>query len=160
MWEVTLKQLRDAGACFEGYNKVVCMLSGRPLDASRESYMRFKHSAPISLIDIAEHSGLDDALWATQCLSGHDRDLRLYAVWCSRQVEHLMEDNRSIDALTVAEHFANGQATTDELSAARAAARAAAVAAARAAAVDAQKAMFIKMCRGEAPWQQQKGNEQ
>jgi hypothetical protein len=51
-----------------------------------------------------------------------DRELRLFAVWCARQVQHLMTDSRSIAALDVAERYANGQATDDELAAARAAA--------------------------------------
>ena len=54
-----------------------------------------------------------------------DRELRLFAVWCARQVQHLMTDQRSLDALDVAERHANGQATDEELSAARDAAWAA-----------------------------------
>ena len=63
-----------------------------------------------------------------------ERTLRLFAVWCARQVQHLMADPRSVAAVDVAERFANGEATADELTAARAAAEAAAWAAARAAA--------------------------
>ena len=62
-----------------------------------------------------------------------DRTLRLFAVWCARQVQHLMPDPRSVAAVDVAERFANGEATADELTAAEAAARAAAGAAADAA---------------------------
>lgn len=60
-----------------------------------------------------------------------DRTLRLFAVWSARQVQHLMTDPRSIAALDVAERFANGEATQNELSAAGAAAWAAARAAQR-----------------------------
>ena len=68
-----------------------------------------------------------------------DRELRLLVVWAARQVQHLMTDPRSISALDVAERFANGQATSDELSAASDAASAAASDAASAAAwADAQ----------------------
>ena len=63
-----------------------------------------------------------------------DRNLRLFAVWCARQVQHLMTDPRSVAAVDVAERFANGDATAEELKAARAAAWAAAGAAAWAAA--------------------------
>ena len=74
-----------------------------------------------------------------------DRDMRLFAVWCAREALKLLEnpDQRSIDACDVAERFANGEATSDELSAARdaawdaAAARTAAWDAAWAAAWDA-----------------------
>ena len=63
-----------------------------------------------------------------------DNQLRLFAVRCARRVQHLMTDPRSIAALDVAERYANGQATDDELSAARNAASAAAEDAAEAAA--------------------------
>jgi hypothetical protein len=77
---------------------------------------------------------LDDALWALRCVTGHDRAIRLYAVWCARQVQHLMTDSRSLRALDVAERHADGLTTNAELAAARAAAWAAAGDAARAAA--------------------------
>jgi hypothetical protein len=57
---------------------------------------------------------------------GIDREARLYAVWCARQVQHLMTDPRSLAALDVAERHANGEATNAELDAASAAAWAAA----------------------------------
>jgi len=66
-----------------------------------------------------------------------DRELRLFAVWSARQVQHLMTDSRSLAALDVAERHANGEATDEELDAAWDAAGAAAWAAARAAARDA-----------------------
>lgn len=62
-----------------------------------------------------------------------DRELRLFAVWSARQVQHLMTDPRSVAALDVAERHANGEATDDELQAARDAARAAELEAERAA---------------------------
>ena len=62
-----------------------------------------------------------------------DRELRLFAVFCARQVEHLLTDQRSKDGIAIAERFANGEATTADLDAARAAARVAANAASDAA---------------------------
>jgi hypothetical protein len=58
-----------------------------------------------------------------------DRELRMFAVWCARQVQHLMTDAQSVAALDVAERHANGEATNEELSAAWSAARSAASAA-------------------------------
>jgi len=88
---------------------------------------------------ILESNGLDDALWCCQSAPECDREWRSFAVWCARQVQHLMTDKRSIEALDVAEQFANGRATQAELAAARAAADAAADAA-RAAADAAREA--------------------
>ncbi|WP_261540543.1 hypothetical protein [Burkholderia multivorans] len=186
---VTLDALRKAGACYDGYNKLVRSLQGQPFteeDEGRESYIRFRHDAEIPLLDILKSNGLDDALWSLRCVSGADRDIRLFAVWCARQVEHLMQDQRSKDALDVAERFANGDASDEELAAARAAAgdaawdaawvaawdaagvaawaaawsaawpAGAAAWAAGAAAREAQAEMFKRMCLGAAPWQQEK----
>ena len=47
-----------------------------------------------------------------------DRELRLFSVWSARQVQHLMEDPRSVQAIDTAERFANGNATKEELDAA------------------------------------------
>ena len=66
----------------------------------------------------------------------NDKDLRLMAVAFARQVQHLMNDQRSINALDVAERYANGEANIEELTAAWVAAWAAGAAwAARAARV-------------------------
>ena len=81
-----------------------------------------------------------------------ERTLRLFAVWCARQVQHLMTDPRSVAALDVAERFANGEATECELTAAEAAAEAARAAArdeARAARAAAEAA---EAAAGAAAW--------
>ena len=90
---------------------------------------------PLSLLTILESNGLDDALWALRAVEGYDREIRLYAVWCARRVEHLLTDQRSRDTREVAERFARGRATREELAAAWAAAGAAAAYAAWAAQV-------------------------
>lgn len=181
---VTLYALRKAGACFGGYNKIVRALQGAEFtsaDDERESYIRFSHKGPVTLESILASNGLDDSLWALRCVPHVDRDARLFAVWCARQVQHLMTDQRILNALDVAESFANGNATEDERDAALYAAlyaawdeaRSAAFDAARYAAWDAawyaarhaarhaawdtarsaQKEMFVRMCNGTAPWQ-------
>ena len=179
--QVTLKALRAAGACISGYNKLVCALTGKEFDEERETYIRYQYDEPISIEYILDSNGLDDALWSLRAVPNAERDCRHYALWCARQVQHLMTDKRSIAALDVAERHADGLATDDELAAARAAAldaaRAAAwdaapdvardaaqaaawavaqdtaCAAARAAAQDTQADMLRLMCRGKAPWQ-------
>jgi hypothetical protein len=47
-----------------------------------------------------------------------DKELRLFAVFCVRSVEHLLTDQRSKNAIEVAERFVNGDATDEELAAA------------------------------------------
>lgn len=52
------------------------------------------------------------------------KTLRLFVVWCARRAQHLMTDERSLKALDVAEKCAHGEATKEELRAARVAASA------------------------------------
>jgi hypothetical protein len=155
----TLNKIRAHGPCADGWQKLLRHLGKSEAD-----------DAPVPLAVIVESNGLDDALWALRTLPEHSNLWRQYAVWCARQVQHLMTDPRSLAALDVAERHASGDATDDELAAARAAAwdaaraaawdaaRAAAWAAARdaawdaatAAARDAQKAKFLSIV-GEQP---------
>jgi len=53
-----------------------------------------------------------------------EKDLILFAVWCAREALKLVEnpDHKSIEACDVAERYANGEATQEELLAARVAA--------------------------------------
>lgn len=78
-----------------------------------------------------------DILWLLLRNEFYDnRQLRLFAVWCAREALKLVEnpDQRSINACNVAEKFANGDATKEDLDAAYTAANDAAWAAARSAA--------------------------
>jgi hypothetical protein len=74
---------------------------------------------PLSIIDIIKSNGLSDALWCLQAVDGHDKEIRLFAVWCIREVQHFVKDKKSLDALDVAEAFANGNASKEELEVAR-----------------------------------------
>lgn len=73
---------------------------------------------PLPLVAILNSNGMEDALLALRVVKGEDARIRRFAVWCARQVQHLMTDPRSVDALTVAERYADGLATDDELQAA------------------------------------------
>ena len=77
---------------------------------------------PIGYAHLLDVLGLDDALWCCRAEPQHAAHWRRYAVWCARQVQHLMTDPRSLAALDVAERHAAGHATDQELAAARAAA--------------------------------------
>ena len=99
----------------------------------------------------------DWLLWILVAIDApaNEKTERLFAIWCARSTPMhdgsttgaLLTDPRSIAALEVAERFAYGNATTEELAAAWAAARAAAWAAAGAAAWAAAWA-----AAGDAAW--------
>jgi hypothetical protein len=125
MITTTLNKIRDANPCVEGWKRLLNHLGKTHAD-----------DEPLPLLAILKSNGLEDTLWCLRTVPEHDREWRLFAVWCARRVQHLMSD-RSISALDCAERFANGAASLEELQAAEAAAWAAAGTAARAAAVSA-----------------------
>ena len=95
---------------------------------------------PLTFLTILESNGFDDALWCMRAAPEYEKEWRLFAVWCARQVQHLITDERSISALDIAEKYTNDDATEDELNSARASASAAASNAASDAASDAESA--------------------
>ena len=110
MLYTTLNKIRAHSPCESGWKKLLAQLGKTQAD---------DELLPFAVI--LKSNGLDDALWCCRSAPEYDREWRLFAVWCARQVQHLMTDRRSIDALEVAERFANGEATQSELDAAWAA---------------------------------------
>ena len=126
MITITLNAIRNHRPCTTGWEKLLNYLGKTKAD-----------DTPFPLVTVLESNGLDDALWCCRCLPEYDSAWRLFAVWCARQVQHMMTDPRSISALDVAKRFASGEVTAEELAAARAAALAAVSAATWAAAASA-----------------------
>ena len=91
--------------------------------AGRES-LSFSDVAKLDIPDV-------DKIWAGVYCYMDDRQRRLFAVQCARRAlsRVVNPDPLSVAACDVAERFANGEATLDELSAARDAARDAAMSA-------------------------------
>ena len=102
--QTTLNEIRKHQPCADGWEKLLTYLGKTKAD-----------DEPLSLVTIIDSNGLDDAIWCLRAVAGRDREIRLFAVWCARQVQHLLKDQRSLDAIDVAERYANGQATKDEL---------------------------------------------
>jgi hypothetical protein len=125
----TLNKIKTNQPCSNGWKKLLRNLKKTKSD-----------DEPLSIITILDSNGIEDAIWCLHTVDSIDRDARLFAVWCARQVQHLMPDQRSINALDVAERYATGEATDDELFAAWSAARDAVRDAERAVAWDAAHA--------------------
>ena len=117
---ITLRQILDAGPCYDPRIEGLLPTS-------------YDLDAPISFREIVKKVGAEDAIWCFSILPGHDSLKRHFAVDCADRMKHLMTDERSINALSVARRHAIGQATDEELAAAKVAARVAARDAARAA---------------------------
>ena len=140
----TLNRIRVHSPCEDGWRKLLAHLGKTKAD---------DELLPFSVI--LASNGIDDTLWCCRAEPQYSREWRLFAVWCARQVQHLMTDPRSIAALDVAEKHVRGEATNEELAAAGAAAGTAAGTAAGAPAMDAamaaaraaQSAQFLRVVR-------------
>ena len=110
----TLNKIREHEPCASGWKKLLSHLGKAQAD-----------DEPLPLITILESNGLEDAIWCLRAVDGIEKETRLFAVACARRVQHLMKDQRSLNALDVAERYALGNATAEELRDARDAARAA-----------------------------------
>jgi hypothetical protein len=125
----TLNRIREHSPCADGWRKLLTHLGKTEAD-----------DAPLAYSTILDSNGLDDALWCLRAEPQHASIWRMYAVRCARRVQHLLTDERSLQALDVAERHARGLATDEELDAACVAACVAARGAARGAAWAAARA--------------------
>lgn len=138
---VTLNQIRAARPCESGWKKLLASQGKTTAD-----------DTPFPLSSVIDSNGVEDAIWCLRVEPVSERIVRLFAVWCARQVQHLMQDPRSIAALDAAESRALGEATY-----ARAAVRAAAYAAAYAgayagAAIRAAQAIKLRQILDAGEW--------
>jgi hypothetical protein len=134
MLYTTLNKIRAHHPCKDGWATLLAGLGKTEAD-----------DEPLPFAQIVEVNGLADALWATRSAPEHDKDWRLFAVWCARQVLVYTDDWRAVQAVNVAERYAYGMASMAQLcrAAAHAAAYGAAVrAAAHAAAYGAYAAHY------------------
>ena len=140
----TLNQIRSHSPCSDGWETLLKHLGKTKPD-----------DEPLSFATILESNGFDDALWCLRTVDGYERVIRLYAVWCVRQVEHLDPSGVSKNINDVSERYANGEAMEAELVAARKAAWAARKAAreAREAAMAAMAAREAREAEGKAAWE-------
>ena len=156
MLTTSFRRLKDHQACTARYRHLAKALGG---------ITKYGRDKPIPLVVILEHNRLEDTMWALPTVPDSQRDemirvSRLFACRCvretpladGRKVWDLLEDERSREAVRVAERHAVGEATD----AARAAACDDACDAARAAACDASwyaaRAAAWAATRADAAW--------
>ena len=146
MITTTLNRIREHGPCADGWAKLLKHLGKTHAD-----------DEPLPFETILESNGLDDALWCCRAEPQYAKEWRMFAVWCARQVQHLMTDRRSIDARDAARDAAWDAARAAARVAARVAARDAARDAARVAAWDAARdaAWDARAAAWDAAWDAQ-----
>ena len=135
----TLNRIWDCSPCEDGWEQGLAAAGKLQGDDD-----------PITYAAIIDAVGLENALWCCRAEPQYTNIWRRYAVWCAKQVQHLMTDDRSVAALEVAERHANGLATDDELAVASAAAWAAVSAAASAEAIAVVRAAACAAACAEA----------
>ena len=107
MLTTTFKLLRKHSACKDRYTVLRNALNRGDND-------------PITLVEILDSNGLEDALWALPAVPNEqtaerDKLARMFACWCVRQVWHLLTDERSRHAVEVAERYVAGKASYYEV---------------------------------------------
>lgn len=101
MITTTLNRIRAHGPCEDRWRWLLAGLGKTKAD-----------DQPVPYADILRICGIDDALWACRCEPQYAKEWRLFAVACTRRVQDKALSMRAID---VAEAFAHGEATKEEL---------------------------------------------
>jgi len=123
----SFRLLHDARACKERYRFLAKALGG---------IKAYGVNTPITLLQILDINGFDDALWALRACDDAETFSRLLVCDYAEHVLHIFEaeypdDYRPREAIAVSRRYARGEATDAELSAAWPAAWSAAGSAAR-----------------------------
>ena len=110
MITTTLNRIREHPQCKD---ELTNLLAGLGKTAADDDVLPFA--------TILEVNGLDDALWCCRAEPQYAKEWRLLMVAYARRVEHLSTHPSVKNAIDVAERYANGKATDEELYAAKAA---------------------------------------
>lgn len=103
----TLNRIRANSPCENGWRKLLAGLGKTEADDEPLPYAR-----------IVEINGLEDALWACRAEPQYKKEWRLFAVWCARQSLKYTGDWRAVAAVCIAERYAHGMATDNQMRAA------------------------------------------
>jgi hypothetical protein len=107
MITTTLNRIREHSQCKDEWTKLLAELGKTAAD-----------DEPLPFATILEINGLDDALWCCRAEPQYAKEWRLLMVAYARRVEHLITVPEAKNAIDVAERYANGKATDEELYAA------------------------------------------
>jgi hypothetical protein len=103
---ITLNKIRAVSPCVAGWEKVL----------KAHKYLGMDTEFPLS--SVLYSNNLYDTLWCFYVLPEHIEIPKRFALWCARDVQHLITDEICINVLDVAERYLDGNATGEELEAA------------------------------------------
>ena len=107
MITTTLNRIREHSPCEDGWANLLAGLGKTSAD-----------DAALPFATILEINGLDDALWCCRAEPQYAKEWRLLMVAYARRVEDQVTVPRIKNAIDVAERYANGKSTDEELYAA------------------------------------------
>src|SRR3970282_1940001 len=102
----TLTKIKAAGPCVGRWRRTLRKAGG---------LRKYGADTPITIRQIVDAMGVDDALWCLRTMPEYDWKWRLLAVRYARRIQYLIGDARSIHAMDVAERYAGGLATDEDL---------------------------------------------
>ena len=123
MITVSLKQILAANPCQSGWAKVLHargkMTNGQLQECLDNehvpmSFSKLADDEQFPMSSIIESNSFNDCVWTFRCVNAKELQIK-FAVWCARQVQYLMKDQRSIDALDVVWRYSDGLVTDEEL---------------------------------------------
>jgi len=104
----TLNSIRQHYPCIDGWKTLLDSLGKIEPD---DELITFEY--------IMESNDILDAIWCLRTLNGYDKEKRLFAVGCAREIQHMVTSPIIQEAIDIAEKFANEEVTIEELEKAR-----------------------------------------
>jgi len=101
MLTTTLNRIREHKPCLAEWEKMLKYLGKTKAD-----------DEPLPYSVIVKVNGLINALWCCKVEPKYNKEWRLFAIWCAKQV---WQDTNSLNALSVVEQYANGLASRSEV---------------------------------------------
>jgi hypothetical protein len=106
----TLKKISQTTRIYWDFNWEMLL---KALDKTR--YEGERDETIIEIKTIYELVGFDIAICALETVEGYEKEMRLFAVFCARQVQHLMSHEQYDKLIDVGERYANGEDVETEL---------------------------------------------
>ena len=105
-----LKKISKTTPIYWGFNWEMLL---KALDKTR--YEGERDETIIEIKTIYELFSFEGAVIALETVEGYEKEMRLFAVFCARQVQHLMSHEQYVKLIDFAEKLANGEKTVTEL---------------------------------------------
>ena len=104
MITTTLNAIKAHNPCEHGWKQLLHHLGKTEAD-----------DEPLPFLVGLDSNGICDALWATRAAPEHDKLWRMMVVFCARDALQFTNDWRAVQAVQIAERYAHGMASKEQL---------------------------------------------